>query len=660
MAETSFRAVFEAEDRSFSSAMRQMRDDSKLMATDMIADANRIAEATDQKVNKVLQDQIALYEKNRELAKREERMKLDSRYSGAMQAATTDMDRSRLKEEWDKGKENLKREHAQDDMQVGLLKEIIYTLRDTAQRELASDEKHANERMRAVRDGATGKMSTEEEYIARTQLEMTGGKGGKSRSMLADVFLGTMLGQAVMGAGQKFAQIGQGAMQASDAEVVTAQMWSAIPYIGDALSAAHMRHLELSEQSDRMSMGLMARGVNIKTITGAGGFMANLPSIGGKDQNSVYDEDQWRAQLDSAAVKYNEYAELRKREWSAATSGYAWQDPSGYKAQADAMVTPIGALTKKTPWSYTEAGIDRNEFLTLATQLLPMLGTGTGLAANTRALIDITQGGGISSANAMSAAKVLRLGGGGSLRAMMGEVVGSINAAGINPALRDEMVGDIMGLTQGMYDSGFGNVDVGRMSRVRSTFQRNYGDALGSIANIQAMMSSMANPQTDYQQAINYRIYAAQRAKEGKATSYLDFMKWQEDPSQGLLGGKMEYLSDVYGTGEFGAMAFKAAGIGRKWQASEAYLKAGAGGLSAAELGVSSASATFDATQFTTERQKQQAEITTAFTQGMTEGMTKVFEQIGDTIAKKISEAGFPAGDEIAKWIRSMAADPNS
>ncbi len=650
--ETTFRAVFEAEDRSFSSSMRRMRDDSKLMASDMIADANRVAAATDQSVNKVLQEQISLYERGREVMKREERMRMDAKYGAAMSSAESPEDKSKIKTEWNEQKRLLVEGHKKDDVQILLLKEVIHTLRDTAQKELASDEKAAKENIRAVLSGDVEHMSPEAQYVARTQSEMVARDKG-DKGVFNEVLLGTMIGNAVMSIGRTLSNMGAGAMQASDGEMMGSQLFAAIPYVGGALSAASARHLELSEQSDRLSMGLRSKGVMVDIVGGGAVSGIDKMSIPNFDKKTTTGVPDTAKDVLEAVEKERRIRDLRKKEWAAGTSGMAYDDPSGYKAEADALAAALPKKVEEKPlWSYNEAGVDRNEFLTMASRLLPAIGTGSGLNENVRSMIDITQGGGVSEANVISLANLMRMSGSTDVRSSMGSMVGILNYFGVNKAMRDTTIGGVTGIAQGMYDSGSASVDVNKIAAMSGAFYQNYGPALSSTSNIQSVMQSMSNPQTDYQQAINYRVYAAQRSKEGKATSYIDFMKWQEDPSQGLMGGKMDYLADVYGTGEFGAMAFKAAGIGKKYSAAEAYLKGGTKGLHG---DVVATSETFDATGYTTERQRSQAELTDAFVVGMTEGMEKVFTQLGDSIAKKMSASGFPFADSFADWVKSMA-----
>ncbi|NCU26940.1 hypothetical protein EOM86_09510, partial [Candidatus Nomurabacteria bacterium] len=86
MSSTTFRAVFEAEDKSFSSVMRRMRDESNAMAEGMLSDANKISQASGQKVNKVLEEQIALYEKRSRLMRSQEAMELTYRRDQALSA----------------------------------------------------------------------------------------------------------------------------------------------------------------------------------------------------------------------------------------------------------------------------------------------------------------------------------------------------------------------------------------------------------------------------------------------------------------------------------------------------------------------------------------------------------------------------------------------
>src|ERR1700741_4095906 len=138
MAESNFRATFAADTSNFSDQMRQMKEDSHQMAQEMISDALQVAKATEQNVNKVLQEQIALYEKRRELMKAEERMELDARFKGKLDLANP-AQRSGINASWNNAKADLSEQFKRDDLQVDLLREVIATLKETAAQQLVQD-----------------------------------------------------------------------------------------------------------------------------------------------------------------------------------------------------------------------------------------------------------------------------------------------------------------------------------------------------------------------------------------------------------------------------------------------------------------------------------------------------------------------------------------
>lgn len=627
MGETTFRATFSADDQSLSSSMRKMRDESHLMANDMIADANKIAQATDQSVNKVLQEQINLYEKGRKATMYQERVALDSSWSAKM-ASANPQNQSGIKAQWDAAKKDLNEQFKRDDIQIDLLRDIVSAINGNAIHGINS--KQSKDNINKVRSGSTDGMTPEAEYQARVQYGLSGKDDNKAGS-ISSIAIGTMLGQMLFSGMRGINNIASGAISASDGEIATSKFWSAVPFVGDALSNASSRHIELAEKRDRLALGINSRGGNVNILQDSDVF--GLDDAIAQDRNidgtPMTDEDRQR-NLDGLA-------DIDMITNPRQTRGMA--EHSAKKTMADLHNEAVSNINKRKSvgdWSYESAGLDSTEFLEMAGRLLPELGSSSNLLGQTKAFADITRGGGIGEGNALGVANLMRLNGGGDLRSVMGSIVGNLGG-GTSRALRDKHVADVISMSQSRYGEGFANVDPSVMARVSGAFKNNFGEALSSSDNIMSMMASVSKPSDEFQQGINYKIYAEQMSKQGKSASYIGFKQWQEKPENGLLSGKMDYIKNVYGTGEFGIMAANAAGIGKTWEANELYLKGGTKGLRPEDMAKANKTVGFNAEDYTTSRQIQQAQLTDAFTKSMWDGIGKALEQVATAMEKQAS-----------------------
>ncbi len=663
MGETSFRATFEADDKSFSSTMRKMRTEAHTMAQEMITDANAVAGATQQNVNKVLQEQIALYEKRRDITKREERMALDSQYQAKISSATPD-NRAGLHAQWEGAKGNLEKQFKNDDLQVDLLREIISTLKETAAEQIISDKDTVKENIGRIKDGSASGMSPEDEYKARVQSSLIkdNEKIEKEKSRTWETAIGTFLGNQASQMLHKIGGIAEGAVSASDGDVVASKLWSIIPVAGDALSAASARHLELAEKSDRLSMSLRAKGMNIG-LSGDSDkldYDLFLGTAGSKsaasDISKSIPELDINGDLKSENAKFAASTDDQRRREIERTRFIAEHDQKAIQRD-------------NVSWSYRAAGVDEVEFKDMSMKLLsanPMIKSASDLHKQTMSLIDITQGGGIGDGTALGLAGLQKLGGGGSdIRDVMGQLVGNLGS-GTTRAMRDSNVADVISMVQSRASSGFNinpEADTAKMANIKAAFQSNYGVSLSSSDNIMSMMAAMANPQDDNQQAMNYKIYASQMSKAGLPVSYVGFKKWQEKPENGLMFGKMDLIKETFGSTDYGVMAMNALGGGKTWEASELYVKKGASGLSPDELNKNQEKVKFNAADYATDRQVQQAALTDAFIKSMTEGIATAFSQVGNSIAEKIATSNLPwAGDlaqKLVEWSEKNKKNKN-
>ena len=272
MADTNFRATFSADTSGFASQMRQMKEDSSQMASEMIEDALEVAKATDQSVNKVLKEQIALYEKRRELLKSEERMELDSRFRSKLDLASPSQ-RAGINSQWNAAKADLTEQFKRDDLQIDLLREVINTLRESAQQQMVQDADASADNVRAVKEGKQFS-SPDEEFKARVQADYTKTVVDKTRVVdkekddtMWETAKGTMLGQLAIAAIQKVGGVVTGAVSSTDGEIAASKLWSVIPVVGDALATASARHIELADQRDRAAHYLRARGASVDLLS---------------------------------------------------------------------------------------------------------------------------------------------------------------------------------------------------------------------------------------------------------------------------------------------------------------------------------------------------------------------------------------------------------
>lgn len=618
MAESSFRATFTADNSSFSATMREMKDESHIMAQSMIADANKIAQATDQSVNKVLAEQISLYERGRRATMRQERAQLDANWAQKMMDASPE-NKSGIQAQWDVAKKDFQEQHKLDHIQIDILRDIVDAINNSALRGTGSEE--SQERVAAFRAGK--KLSDEEEYVARIQ-DKVDQKKEKDPTMW-DVAKGTIIGQAVMGMLSRAGNAMSGAINDPDGDIGAARLWGALPAAGGTIESIVSRHMQLAETADRLAVSLNSRGANIGHIQDESGFVdpnikfdtANLDKVSSINDPRDMNPSSSRYGMRKSDRMYNP-------NWK--------QDDDNEKARmkSEWENNPSNPMS----WSYEGAGVDHIKFLEAAGKLAPELGTSSGLRNQTKSFFDITQGGGISEGTTLSMANLLRLGGGGDLKSTMGQVSGALGDNGVGRAIRDKHISEVVGIGESRYSSGFANVDPVMLSKVKAGFKSNFGEALSSADNIQSIMSAMSKPSDEFQQGLNYKIYAEQMAKDGKEASYVGFKKWQEKPENGLLSGKMDYIKSVYGDGEFGVMAANAAGIGKTWEANELYLKGGTKGLSPDELRKKGEVSRMEATDYKTSRMEKQAVLNDEYIKSSVDGLMESINQIGSAILK--------------------------
>lgn len=623
MAESSYRATFSADTSAFGSAMREMKELSGEMAQEMIADANKIAAATEGSVNKVLAEQIALYERGRKATMRQERAQLDSTWQEKL-AAANPASKAGVQAQWDVAKKDFQEQHKLDNIQIDVLRDILDALNQDALHGAGSTE--AKERIEALKSGK--KLSVEEEYKARVQGKYTD-KDDEKKGMrdMWEVAKGTMIGQAVMGMVSAAAKAVSGAVNDPDGNIGAARLLGAIPVIGSTMEAVVGRHMALAETSDRLATSLNSRGANIGMTQGEAHLndpnlkidWSKMPKPNERDMNP----SSSRYGMTKDQKYYDPYWEKNDEE-EKRKSDAEWRNN-----EANPM-----------SWSYEGAGVDRNKFLETSSKLAPELGTARGLKDQTKSFIDITQGGGISEGTTLGMANLLRLHGGGDLRNTMGQVSGALGDNGESRAIRDKHIAEVVGMGNARYSEGFAKVDPITTAKVKAAFKSNYGEALSSADNIQNMMGAMSKPSDEFQQGINYKIYAEQMSKEGKEASYVGFKKWQEKPENGLMSGKMDYIKQVYGDGELGQIAAKEAFGSKTWEANEVYLKGGSKGLSPEELKKRGASTDFNAEDYKTERMVKQAQMTDEYIKGAFEGFTESVKQIGEAILKNTGVLG--------------------
>ncbi|NCU25667.1 hypothetical protein EOM86_02985, partial [Candidatus Nomurabacteria bacterium] len=347
------------------------------------------------------------------------------------------------------------------------------------------------------------------------------------------------------------------------------------------------------------------------------------------------------------------------------------------RAEQDAFALNAHAFANQ--WSYHAAGWDQTEFLGKAEQIAPMIGNIANINSDTRSWIDAYQGGGVSESALGSIANLTRYGyrygdygkwAGDTfvrnldpekdklpLSFMLRELETYFQFSGMDTSRRSEYFGDVAALGQANLDSGFSRSDVGWFAAGKNMFRDVFGEAYATNANMMATTSALANPQDSWRQALNYQIYAKQRAAEGKSVSYVDFMKWQEKPLQNnLIMEQASTLHDWFGSGEIAEIAFKNAFSTKTWEQAGIY--------SAANPNMMFMD-TYDgefknlpsASSNASGRQRNQAELTDAFTVSAYEGLKTAFAQIGESIANKIMSSPFPFSADIAATVRMWLTD---
>jgi len=216
------RIGFSGVDTGVSSMMAKLRESSKQLGSEMIADARKYSQQSKGQLS-FLEDQIKAIEKRNSLEK--ESQTLQARQSLSGKDLSTQIQKINLSS-------------SQDDMQTKILRELIDTIKLTSKEEIAEDRKGVEKQVRLF-DRDPSEFGAEDQLKLSYQKELLSPQK-KAGGVMGGVFMGTLMANALS---QALGNIGQVA-GARDEEQAVTSLLSSIPFIGGALGATYGRSRE--------------------------------------------------------------------------------------------------------------------------------------------------------------------------------------------------------------------------------------------------------------------------------------------------------------------------------------------------------------------------------------------------------------------------------
>lgn len=181
--------------------------------------------------------------------------------------------------------EQMRGEISEDSKHIDILgkyvKEIVQALEATSEAEVSSNREEVEKLVKSYKEGKLTNLSVAEEAKIKMQqdtLEKESTKNSvkgesKSDDNLKSTFLGTFAGHLAASFVEKLKTIPNEVADAKTGENVVAKLWTAVPFIGEALATAQGRHLEELKKYQILSGKLGAqtgRGINPMSDLGYG------------------------------------------------------------------------------------------------------------------------------------------------------------------------------------------------------------------------------------------------------------------------------------------------------------------------------------------------------------------------------------------------------
>lgn len=626
------RIRFEVDDSNIKSSFDRIKDSAVSLSREMMSDATRMSSGGRQVIDN-LEDQIKLIEKRNELDRQKsvfkERARLDS---VLMSPASSDADQKSARDLFGRQMRMVEAQSREDRLQTTLLQEIIDAIREQGRAELAEDRKGIERKVRDWEKGRLGDLTDEDKVKLSEQKRIIDQDRSEKTKPAPLQWLEVAKGMVVASFVNKLSSIPREIASAKDAESIISQMYTAIPVIGDALAAASERHIESHESRNRLLM----------TVWAMSGINKQIPA---SVQKVIEDS---RKQV--GVQKVGEDTVYTMSDHNRVIQN-AYQDH----------------LSER--WSYVNAGFDQNEFLPIAIQLARTGGTVDNLPSRTRALIDIFKTRGIDMGQLYNMAGYQRY---DRARGMdKYGLIGNISqmdaifeSAGINRVRLSESLGIMESLAQTQLGRGLESVNMIQMAQMKSVFEKLGGTFAYTPDVINSIDQSLSSPSNEFQEGLSYKIYSQMQARQGLPATYLGFKRWQE---QGIWGsdrmmGELGAIQDVFGQSMYAELAIKERFGLKSFEQARIMMGlkpedfAGVTGGTEDVLGRMLGGAP----EYTTKRERWQAEISEAFIKSMEDGITTAFNQVGQAIASKVSSWKLPfgLGEAIEEMIRGMA-DPD-
>ena len=644
------RTRFEADDSAYMDTIERMRSRTREIFAEMSRESVSLGEGTpDYIAQRASESQRAserrYQEEQHRIRERRDEISRDVTMTGSQRESALES----VRRDEQVANQNL----SESRLQTELLREMIDTIRTTARQELLDDRSDVQQRVDMFRRGDVPDDEFER-AVVEEQSRMLGEPEAKPPKQWVEVMKGVLAASLI----QQLAKLPNVLATSRDEEEAISGLWSAVPFVGDALANASSRSMELQERRDQE--------VNELTKLGLYGKMAR-------------DREDWRGigeytESDSLEEMYNRrlYGSPSER----AAAGGEINDMLSAMGSPNGIMMGNGMTMNMAISKASNFGVSGVDFYSQLGDINRAYGYAQDRSEAAQLGVDysaIQKNQDVDAGTLQSMARLMR--GTDNSLAGLSYLVDQANTYKLdyggslspykyedetNPRMRQrEMFQNIASLGQSRFGRGIAFDATETVSLVNNMMRS--GGTLSDMGAISAIDSKMSSGGTDFENAFMYQVYADEMAAAGQPATYMGFLKWREKgATSSKIQGVTNQITSRFGKSDIGTLMTKQLLGARSFQEAETLMNKDfwIEPTKGSESTIEKYRASMESNALVTARQKSQAEITDAFTESMWSGMAEVFVKIGDALYERISNSDLPYADEFSDFMKKMFSEP--